>query len=202
MISFDKMNRILEIDTENHIAVVQPGVTLDQLDAALAPLGLVYPVFPGEYSASLGGNVNTNAGGMRAVKYGVTRHHVLGIEAVLPTGEVIRSGGKIVKVSTGYDLTQLVIGSGGTLGLVTEATLKLHPRLPHAATILAPFSTLEGVTTAVPRIIDSGIGPQILEYIDLMTMAAMTASGELDLGVPQDVKDTALAYLVDRKSVV
>ena len=196
VVSFDRMNEVLEIDRDNHAAVVQPGVTLDQLDALLAPLDLVYPVFPGEYSASLGGNVNTNAGGMRAVKYGVTRHHVLGIEAVLPTGEVIRSGGKIVKVSTGYDLTQLVIGSEGTLGLVTEATLKLHPRLPHAATILAPFSTLEGVTTAVPRIIDSGIGPQILEYIDLMTMAAMTASGELDLGVPQDVKDTALAYLV------
>ena len=196
VVSFDRMNQVLEIDRDNHAAVVQPGVTLDQLDALLAPFDLVYPVFPGEYSASLGGNVNTNAGGMRAVKYGVTRHHVLGIEAVLPTGEVIRSGGKIVKVSTGYDLTQLVIGSEGTLGLVTEATLKLHPRLPHAATILAPFSTLEGVTTAVPRIIDSGIGPQILEYIDLMTMAAMTASGELDLGVPQDVKDTALAYLV------
>ena len=196
VISFDRMNQVLEIDRDNHAAVVQPGVTLDQLDALLAPLGLVYPVFPGEYSASLGGNVNTNAGGMRAVKYGVTRHHVLGIEAVLPTGEVIRSGGKIVKVSTGYDLTQLVIGSEGTLGIVTEATLKLHPRLPHAATVLAPFATLEGVTSAVPRIIDSGIGPQILEYIDLLTMSAMTASGELDLGVPQNVKDTALAYLV------
>ncbi|MFN8052050.1 MAG: FAD-linked oxidase C-terminal domain-containing protein [Acidimicrobiales bacterium] len=196
VISFDRMNRVLEIDTENHAAVVQPGITLVELDALLAPLGLVYPVFPGEYSASLGGNVNTNAGGMRAVKYGVTRHHVLGVEAVLPTGEVIRSGGKIVKVSTGYDLTQLIIGSEGTLGIVTEATLKLHPRLPHAATVLAPFGTLEGVTGAVPRIIDSGIGPQILEYIDLLTMAAMTASGELDLGVPQDIKDTALAYLV------
>ncbi|MCB1286003.1 MAG: FAD-binding oxidoreductase, partial [Microthrixaceae bacterium] len=90
VVSFERMNNILEIDTENHAAVVQPGVTLDQLDTALAPLGLVYPVFPGEYSASLGGNVNTNAGGMRAVKYGVTRHHVLGVQAALPTGEVIR----------------------------------------------------------------------------------------------------------------
>lgn len=196
VVSFDRMNQVLEIDTENHAAVVQPGVTLDQLDALLAPHHLVYPVFPGEYSASLGGNVNTNAGGMRAVKYGVTRHHVLGVEAVLPTGEVIRSGGKIVKVSTGYDLTQLLIGSEGTLGLVTEATLKLQPRLPHATTVLAPFGTLEGVTSAVPRIIDSGIGPQILEYIDLLTMSVMTASGELDLGVPQTIKETALAYLV------
>ena len=196
LISFDKMNRILEIDTENHIAVVQPGVTLDQLDAALAPLGLVYPVFPGEYSASLGGNVNTNAGGMRAVKYGVTRHHVLGVEAVLATGEVIRAGGKIVKISTGYDLTQLIIGSEGTLAVVTEATLKLQPRLPFSTTILAPFATLDGVTGAVPRVVASGLGPQILEYIDLLTMSVMTSSGSLDLGIPQDVKDSALAYLV------
>ena len=196
VISFDRMAEVLEIDRENHTAVVQPGVTLDHLDALLAPLDLVYPVFPGEYSASLGGNVNTNAGGMRAVKYGVTRHHVLGIEAVLATGEVIRSGGKVVKVSTGYDLTQLVIGSEGTLAIVTEATLKLQPRLPHAATLLAPFGSLAEVTKAVPRIIDSGIGPQILEYIDMLTMSVMTASGELDLGVPQEIKDTALAYLV------
>jgi glycolate oxidase len=89
VLSFERMNRILEIDTDNFVAVVEPGVQLDQLDAELAPLGLVYPVYPGEYSASLGGNVGTNAGGMRAVKYGVTRHHVLGLEAVLPSGEVI-----------------------------------------------------------------------------------------------------------------
>ena len=127
--SFERMNRILEIDTENHVAVVEPGVTLDQLDEATAAHDLVYPVFPGEYSASLGGNVATNAGGMRAVKYGVTRHQVLGLEAVLATGEVIRTGGKFVKATTGYDLTQLIIGSEGTLALVTEATLKLYPRL-------------------------------------------------------------------------
>lgn len=196
LVSFERMADVIEVDTDNHVAVVQPGVTLEQLDAVLAPLDLVYPVFPGEYSASLGGNVNTNAGGMRAVKYGVTRHHVLGVEAVLATGEVIRAGGKVVKVSTGYDLTQLIIGSEGTLALVTEATLKLQPRLPHAVTVLAPFATLEGVTSAVPRIVDSGLAPQILEYIDLLTMAAMTAAGNLEFGVPQDIKDSALAYLV------
>jgi glycolate oxidase len=96
LISFERMNRVLEIDELNHMVTVQPGVTLDQLDAELAPFGLVYPVFPGEYSASLGGNVATNAGGMRAVKYGVTRHHVIGLEAVLGTGERIRTGGKFV----------------------------------------------------------------------------------------------------------
>jgi glycolate oxidase len=196
VVCFERMNRILEIDTDNFVAVVEPGVQLDQLDAELAPLGLVYPVFPGEYSASLGGNVGTNAGGMRAVKYGVTRHHVLGLEAVLPSGEVIRCGGKIVKVSTGYDLTQLIIGSEGTLALVTKAYLKLHPRAPHQATVLAPFTTLAAVTGAVPKIVASGVGPLILEYIDMLTMAAATAHVGLDLGIPEEVREAAFAYLV------
>ena len=196
LISFDRMTAVREIDTDNHTATVQPGVTLDQLDPMLAPLGLVYPVFPGEYSASLGGNVNTNAGGMRAVKYGVTRNHVLGLELVLADGTVMRTGGKYVKSSTGYDLTQLVVGSEGTLALVTEITIKLQPRLPHAATVLAPFATLDGVTAAVPRIVDSGIGPRVLEYIDLLTMSAMTGASNLELGIPTEVRDAALAYLV------
>jgi glycolate dehydrogenase FAD-linked subunit len=196
VVSFERMNRIVEIDTDNFVAVVEPGVQLDQLDAELAPLGLVYPVYPGEYSASLGGNVATNAGGMRAVKYGVTRHHVLGLEAVLPSGDVIRSGGKIVKVSTGYDLTQLIVGSEGTLALVTTAYLKLHPRAPHQATVLAPFTTLEAVTGAVPEILASGVGPLILEYIDMLTMAAATAYVGIDLGIPDDVREAAFAYLV------
>jgi glycolate oxidase len=196
VVSFERMTSIFEIDTENHVAVVQPGVTLEQLDAATRERDLVYPVFPGEYSASLGGNVATNAGGMRAVKYGVTRHQVLGVEAVLASGDVIRSGGKFVKATTGYDLTQLITGSEGTLALVTEATLRLYPRLHHHATVLAPFSTIDGVTHAVPRIVASGVGPMILEYIDMMTMSSITASAGLDLGIPSEVKDAALAYLV------
>ncbi len=196
VVSFERMNRILEIDTENHVAVVQPGVTLDQLDEVTAAHDLIYPVFPGEYCASLGGNVATNAGGMRAVKYGVTRHQVLGLEAVLATGEIIRTGGKFVKATTGYDLTQLIIGSEGTLALVTEATLKLYPRLRHQATVLAPFTTLEQITAAIPRIVDSGIGPLILEYIDMITLSAVTAYVGLDLGIPQEIQETALAYLV------
>jgi glycolate oxidase len=196
LVAFDRMDQILEIDTENHVAVVQPGVRLDQLDEVTRQHDLVYPVYPGEYSASLGGNVNTNAGGMRAVKYGVTRHQVLGLEAVLATGEIIRTGGKFVKATTGYDLTQLVIGSEGTLALVTEATLKLYPRPAHQATVLAPFNTLDEVTAAVPRIIDSGIGPVILEYIDMLTMSATCSTYGLELGIPDTIKDTALAYLV------
>jgi glycolate oxidase len=196
LVSFERMNEILEIDTENHVAVVQPGVTLEELDRVTAGHGLVYPVFPGENSASLGGNVATNAGGMRAIKYGVTRHQVLALEAVLATGEVIRTGGKFVKSSTGYDLTQLILGSEGTLALVTEATLKLYPRAAQSATVLVPFATLEQVAAAVPRIVASGAAPLILEYIDMLTMAAITANVGLDLGIPKQVQETAAAYLV------
>jgi glycolate oxidase len=196
VVAFDAMAEILEIDTENHMAVVQPGVTLAQLNEALAPHGLVYPVFPGESSGSLGGNVATNAGGMRAVKYGVTRNQVLGVELVLPSGEVLRAGGKVVKATSGYDLTQLVIGSEGTLGLVTEVTCRLHPRLEHASTVLAPFATLDEVTAVVPEVVRSGVGPMIVEYIDMITMGAATAYVDLDLGIPDEVKEAALAYLV------
>src|SRR5918993_237133 len=182
-------------------AVVRPASTDEvagvlRVAGAPAAEGLVYPVYPGEYSASLGGNVGTNAGGMRAVKYGVTRHQVLGLEAVLATGEGIRTGGKFVKATTGYDLTQLIIGSEGTLALATEAILRLYPRPAHTATVLAPFPALEPVTAAVPKIVASGIGPLILEYIDKTTMGAITGNVGLDLGVPEDIKEAALAYLV------
>ena len=196
LITFERMNQILEIDTENHVAVVQPGVTLQELDAKTAEHGLVYTVYPGELSASIGGNVNTNAGGMRAVKYGVTRNNILGLQAALPTGELIRTGGKFVKASTGYDLTQLVIGSEGTLALVTEAIVKLIPRLPHQGTVLAPFADLDQVAVAVPKVVGSGLGPLIVEYIDGLTMGAITYSAQLQLGIPDDVRETSHAYLV------
>jgi glycolate oxidase len=196
VLSMERMNSILEIDTDNHVAVVQPGVTLSGLDEAAAEHGLTYPVYPGELSGSLGGNVATNAGGMRAVRYGVTRSQVLGLEAVLATGEVIRTGGKLAKSSTGYDLTQLIIGSEGTLAVVTEATLRLYPRPPHQATVLAPFPDVDAVAGAVPKVVASGVGPLILEYIDAFTMAAITHSGELDLGVPAEVREKTQAYLL------
>lgn len=198
VVSFERMDSILEIDTNSAVAVVQPGVTLEQLDAELAPLGLAYPVRPGEYSSSLGGNVSTNAGGMQAVKHGVTRHHVLGLEIVLATGEVLRTGSRTVKSSSGYDLTQLVIGSEGTLALVTEVTLKLVHRLPHAATVLVPFPTLDQVARSVPPILASGVAPSILEYIDLLTMAGIRSRFGVELGIPDEVREAALAYLLIR----
>ncbi|MFE0028350.1 FAD-binding oxidoreductase [Amycolatopsis sp. NPDC059021] len=196
VVSFERMNAVLEVDTVNHVAVVQPGVTLSELDGKTAEAGLGYTVYPGELSASVGGNVGTNAGGMRAVKYGVTRHNVLGLQAVLPTGEIIRTGGKVSKISTGYDLTQLIIGSEGSLALATEITVKLHPRLPNGATVLAPFGDLDQVMTAVPKIVAAGLDPHILEYIDNMTMGAIVYTEKLELGVPDEIRDKTQAYLV------
>src|ERR1700758_5609146 len=196
VISFERMNAVLEVDTTNQVAVVQPGVTLTELDAATADTGLRYMVHPGELSSSVGGNVGTNAGGMRAVKYGIARHNVLGLQAVLATGEIIRTGGKIAKVSTGYDLTQLIVGSEGTLALATEVIVKLHPRLDHAATVLAPFADFAQVMEAGPAGLASGLAPYILEYIDNVVMAAFVHTQHLELGVPDKVRDSCRAYLV------
>ncbi|HZQ30456.1 MAG TPA: FAD-linked oxidase C-terminal domain-containing protein, partial [Mycobacterium sp.] len=133
---------------------------------------------------------------MRAVKYGVTRNNVLGLQAVLATGEIIRTGGKNSKVSSGYDLTQLIIGSEGTLALATEVIVKLYPRLAHTATALAPFGDFQQVMAAVPKIVSSGLAPSILEYIDNITMAALVNREKLELGVPESVRQTCEAYLV------
>jgi glycolate oxidase len=153
-------------------------------------------VYPGENSASIGGNVATNAGGMRAVKYGVTRHHVLGLEAVLASGQVIRTGGKFVKATSGYDLTQLLIGSEGTLAVVTEATIKLSPRPEFSVIVLAPFASIDDVAAAVPAIVTSGIGPFLLELVDASAMRSMTANVGLDLGIPAGVQAATAGYLL------
>lgn len=196
LISFERMNAVLEVDPINQVAVVQPGVTLTDLDTATVDAGLRYMVHPGELSSSVGGNVATNAGGMRAVKYGTARHNVLGLQAVLPTGEIIRTGGKIAKVSTGYDLTQLIVGSEGTLALVTEVIVKLYPRIQHSATVLAPFADADQVMAAVPKILASGLTPYILEYIDTITMAGLVATQHLELGIADQIRDSCQAYLV------
>jgi glycolate oxidase len=196
VISFERMAEVIEIDDAGHVAVVQPGVTLAALDAETARHGLVFPVFPGTSAATLGGNIATNAGGMRAVKYGVTRQQVLGIEAVTGTGTVFRSGGRLVKNTTGYDLSQLIIGSEGTLALVTEATLRLHPRLTCTATVLAPFASVDAVAAVIPGILASGVQPMVLEYIDRSTMKGLLRRSDLSLGIPGQVAAATDAYLV------
>ena len=196
VLCFDAMKAVKSIDVNDHVAVVEPGLTLRELDDVLSATGLHYPVYPGEMSGSLGGNINTNAGGMRAVRHGVTRQHVLGLEAVLIDGTVLRTGAPVVKSSSGYDLTQLLVGSEGTLALVTEITLRLSPRFTNGATVLVPFATLDHVTEVVPSIVASGLQPSILEYLDVLTMGSVTSRAGLELGVDAAIVEQTLAYLV------
>ncbi len=196
VVAFDAMSKVKEVDVANQVAVVEPGVTLRELDAALQGVGLRYPVYPGELSGSIGGNVSTNAGGMRAVRHGVTRHHVLGLELVLADATVVRTGGKVMKSSSGYDLTQLVVGSEGTLALVTEVTLKLSPALECSSTLLVPFADVDAVTGAVPRLLAAGLAPSILEYLDAVTMVGISRAASLEFGVSDEVTAKAAEWLV------
>ncbi len=196
IVSFAKMNKILEIDLENHVAVIEPGVTLMQLNEELLGHSLIYPVQPGESSATIGGNAATNAGGMKAIRYGVTRHHILGLHVILENGDKLTTGGKFVKSSTGYDLTQLFIGSEGTLGLISQLTLKLSVKYSNSVTVLSPFSTLQNLTEAIPKIVNTGVMPSILEYLDFLAIDATTRSAGIDLGIPEAVKSQAQAYLL------
>lgn len=164
-LSLERMNRILEIDQENLMAVVEPGVLIMDLHAETEKLGLLYPPDPGEESGSLGGNINTCAGGVRGMKYGVTRDFVQGLEAVLPSGEVIQVGGKVVKNSTAYSLKDLIIGSEGTLAIVTKATLRLVPKPRHTALIFVPFESTRAAANAVSEIVRRKVVPFALEYM-------------------------------------
>jgi len=196
VMAFDRMAEVIRIDVADQMAVVQPGITLAALDDALAPYDLVYPVEPGEPSATVGGTVATNAGGMRAVRYGVTRQHVVGLQMVLASGTVLRSGGRLAKLSTGYDLTQLVVGSEGTLALVTEVTIRLQPRPKARATILAPFADLPTLAAAIPAVTGSGVDPLMLEYLDVLSMTGVTQAAGIDLAVDPAVGTRTNAYLI------
>lgn len=165
MLSTANLNRVLEIDEDNFTAVVEPGVILMEFQNMVTEKGLMYPPDPGEKSATIGGNVMTNAGGMRAVKYGVTRDYVLGMEIVLPNGDVIETGGKVVKNSSGYSLVDLLIGSEGTLGIITKIILKLVPLPKKQMSLLVPFNSLDDAIEAVPEIIKSKTGPAAIEFM-------------------------------------
>ena len=191
MISLTRMNKILEIDEENLTVTVEPGVLLMDLAEAVEEKGLFYAPDPGEKTATIGGNVMTNAGGMRAVKYGVTRDYVLGMEVVLPDGEIIEVSGKVAKSSSGYSLKDLLIGSEGTLGIVSILVLKLLPLPRKTMSLLVPFSTLEGCIDAVPALFRAKLLPTAVEF---MERAVIEASEEY-LGKPFPDK-SADAYLL------
>jgi glycolate oxidase len=166
VMSLEAMNRIVEIDADNFTATVEPGVALSDLHNAVESRGLYYPLYPGEMTATIGGNAATNAGGMRAVRYGVTRNFVLGLEAVLPSGEIVDTGGKYIKCSTAYDLTQLIVGSEGTLGVITKVILRLIPPPGRRDLVLAPFGSLQDAVSAVPYILKERILPVGIEFIE------------------------------------
>jgi len=163
-IAVTRMNRILEIDRDNLCVITQPGVINAELKAAVAKEGLFYPPDPASYeSCSIGGNLGTNAGGLCCVKYGQTRDWVLGLEVVLADGTVIRTGGRTVKDTAGYSLTHLIVGSQGTLGIITEATLRLRPLPGPRSTMLAFFASLGAAGDAVAAMTRAGIVPVTLE---------------------------------------
>jgi glycolate oxidase len=164
------MNRILELDEENLVLTVEPGVLLMDIYSYIEPKGYFYAPDPGEKSATIGGNIATNAGGMRAVKYGVTRDWILALEVVLPTGEITQFGRKVVKDTNGYSLKNLIIGSEGTLAIVTKAYLKLIPRPAHAISLLVPFKTLEEGIDKVPAILQSDTNPTAIEFFGRETV--------------------------------
>jgi glycolate oxidase len=174
VVSLERMNRILEIDEANLVAVVEPNVVTGDLQDAVEQVGLFYPPDPASLRQSvIGGNVAECAGGPRAFKYGTTKRYVLGLEAVLPTGEVIRTGGKVVKNVVGYDLTQLLVGSEGTLAILTQIILRLVPRPPLQRTLRATFPTVEAAVAAVTSIIRARVVPAALELIDGESLEAV-----------------------------
>lgn len=167
VISTKRMDKILHLDEQNFQVTVEPGMITENLQNALKDKGLFYPVDPSSKGWSfIGGNVNTNAGGPRAVKYGVVKDHVLNLEVVLPNGDIIWTGANTLKNSTGYNLTQLMVGSEGTLGVVTKIVLKLQPYPTQQLLMMAPFRSPESACAAVAAIFQSGVTPSALEFME------------------------------------
>ncbi|MEQ1604419.1 MAG: FAD-linked oxidase C-terminal domain-containing protein [Pyrinomonadaceae bacterium] len=174
VIGTDRMNKIIEINADDLYAICQPGITTFALQQAVEKQGLMFAPDPASYKDSfIGGNIAENAGGMRTPKYGVTKHHVLGMEVVTATGEIIRTGGKTVKNVVGFDLTGLMCGSEGMLGIITEATLKLLPMPEATSTVRANFRTMEAACKVLTKFTPEGLLPMAMEVIDKFCVAAV-----------------------------
>ncbi|WP_409344464.1 glycolate oxidase subunit GlcD [Paenibacillus sp. MBLB4367] len=181
-----RMNRILEVDLENLTAVVQPGLNTKEFITHVEELGLFYPPDPSSMAIStIGGNIAECSGGLRGLKYGTTKDYVIGLEAVLASGEIIRTGGKLMKDVAGYDLTKLLVGSEGTLAIVTEATLKLVPPPKYKKTMLAMYNDIYGAARTVSKIIENRIIPATLEFLDNPTIRVVDDFAKL--GLPLDM---------------
>jgi glycolate oxidase len=182
VVSFERMNKILEVNKEDFFAVVEPGVVTGDLQRAVEARGLFYPPDPASHKfCTIGGNVAECAGGLRAVKYGVTKDYVLGLEVVLPTGEIINTGARTVKSVAGYDLTKLIVGSEGTLGLVTKIIVRLLPLPESVQTLVAFFNSVDDAARASSGILANGITPRALELIDQAALRAVETYLKEDL---------------------
>jgi glycolate oxidase len=182
VLDLSHMNKILKISIEDRLAIVQPGVVYATLEKALAPFGFFFPPDPASGKVcTLGGNVATNAGGVKGAKYGTTKDYVLGLQVVLPDGRIMRTGSKAIKSVSGYDLTKLFVGSEGTLGIVTEITLKINPKPIAASTGIGTFDSLEDAGHAVSEIMHSGILPSVLEILGRETLMAINKNTDLNL---------------------
>lgn len=174
VLSSEKMNRIIEVDLENLFMIVEPGVTTGEVQKKAREFDLLYAGDPCSADSSfIGGNVATNAGGNKAVKYGTTSRHIYGLEVVMPTGEIVTFGGKIVKNVAGYDMVHLIVGSEGTLGIVTKIWLKLMPSPKFVADLLIPFNDMQTAIKVVPKIMTAGIIPTTLEFMDSTSIKAV-----------------------------
>ncbi|GAF63746.1 glycolate oxidase subunit GlcD [Bacillus sp. TS-2] len=188
---FKHLDQILEIDQENLTITVQPGVNTLEMIQTVEEIGLFYPPDPSSMKISqIGGNINENSGGLRGLKYGVTRDYVLGLEMVLPNGEIIKTGGKLAKDVAGYDLTRLFVGSEGTLGIVTEAILKLIPKPESKKTMLALYDSMEAAAQTVSTIIANRVIPATLEFLDQPTLKVVEDFSKI--GLPTDVEAVLL----------
>jgi len=195
VLSMLKMNKILEVDAENLTATVEPGVIIQDLNNNAAQHGLIYPPDPGTVTtATMGGSVSENSGGLRGLKYGVTKHYIMGLEVVLANGEVMRCGGKTVKNVTGYDMVKLFTGSEGTLGIITKIIVKLIPAPEDRKSMLAIFNTLDDAAKTITGIIANKVIPATLEIMDNVTIK--TVENYAKVGLPIDA-ETVLLIEVD-----
>jgi glycolate oxidase len=183
VLSLEAMNEIVEIDVPNRIVVTQPGIYNADLSRAVGEHGLFYPPDPSSWEfCSIGGNLSTNSGGLCCVKYGVTTDYVLGLQVVLASGEVLRTGRRTVKGVAGYDLTKLFVGSEGTLGVITEATLMLRPATQQPLTVAATYAEARDAAAGVSAVIASGMVPSLLEFMDRTSIQAVSRSFKLGFG--------------------
>ncbi|MBN2287258.1 MAG: FAD-binding protein [Tissierellales bacterium] len=196
ILSLERLNKIIEVDEKNMMVECEAGVTLFDLEERFNRHdSLFFPAHPGDEGAHVGGMVVQNAGGVRAVRHGVMRNHIKGLEVVLPTGEIIKTGGKLLKDNTGYDFTHLMIGSEGTLGIVTKAILKLYPKTSNNGSLLISFEDKKSAVEVVPKILGAGITPLAVEYLERDFM--LRSAKDLGLEWPAKKGIVDLYFILD-----